>query len=81
MGLPAFICFAWVFYTCIKFLSGVPIRAKKVRALYSGLVGLVLFIGGNVQLEMLTAYYYWVLLGILAAWQLHRPTISHPFEK
>jgi hypothetical protein len=81
MGLPAFICFAWVFYMCLKFLNSAPIHSKKLRALYVGLVGLVLFIGGNVQLEMLTAYYYWVLLGILAAWQPHRPTISYPLTK
>lgn len=78
MGLPAFVCFALVFLICIRFLNGVPIRSTKVRAFYVGLVALVIFIGGNVQLEMLTAYYYWVLLGILGAWQLHRPHIWAP---
>lgn len=81
MGLPAFVCFALVFYICIKFLNGVPIRSSKVRTFYVGLVGLVIFIGGNVQLEMLTAYYYWVLLGILAGWQLHRSHTSYPLTK
>jgi O-Antigen ligase len=81
MGLPAFVCFALVFYMCIKFLNGVPIRSSKVRTFYVGLVGLVIFIGGNVQLEMLTAYYYWVLLGILAGWQLHRSHTSYPLKK
>jgi hypothetical protein len=66
---------------CIKFLNGVPIRSSKVRTFYVGLVGLVIFIGGNVQLEMLTAYYYWVLLGILAGWQLHRSHTSYPLTK
>lgn len=81
MGLPAFVCFALVFYICIKFLNGVPIRSSKVRTFYVGLVSLVIFIGGNVQLEMLTAYYYWVLLGILAGWQLHRPHTSYTLTK
>ena len=81
MGLPAFVCFAWIFFVCLRFLNSVPIRAGKVRVFYVGLVGLVLFIGGNVQLEMLTAYYYWVLLGILAGWQLHRPHISYSLTK
>jgi hypothetical protein len=81
MGLPAFVCFAFVFFICLRFLNSVPIRAKKARTFYVGLVGLVLFIGGNVQLEMLTAYYYWVLLGILAGWKLSRPHISYSLTK
>lgn len=81
MGLPAFVCFAWVFFICLRFFSSVPIRAQNVRRFYVCLVGLVLFIGGNVQLEMLTAYYYWVLLGILAGWQLRRPHLSFPPTK
>ncbi len=76
MGFPAFCCFAYVFFICMRFLDGVPIRSLKKRAFYVGLVALVIFIGSNVQLEMLTAYYYWVLLGILAGWQLHRPHTS-----
>lgn len=81
MGLPAFICFALVFYICIKFLNRVPIHSVKVRAFYVGLIGLVIFIGGNVQLEMLTAYYYWVLLGILAWWQFQHSYTSYPLTK
>lgn len=81
MGLPAFVCFAWVFFICIKFLNGVPIRSIKVRTTYAGLVAFVILVGGNVQLEMLTAYYYWVLLGILAGWQLRRPHTSSSFTK
>ncbi len=81
MGLPAFVCFALVFYICIKFLNGVPIYSSKIRTFYVGLVGLVIFIGGNVQLEMLTAYYYWVLLGILAGWQLQRPNSTYSLTK
>ena len=81
MGLPAFTCFAWIFFICIKFLNGVPINSVKVRATYVGLVGLVIIIGGNVQLEMLTAYYYWVLLGVLAALQSRRPHAFYSFTK
>lgn len=76
MGLPAFVCFAKVFVICLRFASSAPILSEKVRTLYVGLVGLVLFIGGNVQVEMLTAYYYWVLLGILAGWQFRCPHTS-----
>jgi hypothetical protein len=81
MGLPAFICFALVFLIFVKFLDYVPIRTKKVRTLYVGLVTLVVFIGSNVQLEMLTAYYFWILLGILASWQFHEPYISYSIKK
>lgn len=70
MGLPAFVCFLWIFFTCIRLFDQVPIRFASARIMYVILVTLVLFIGGNVQLEMLTATYYWVLLGILAGQNL-----------
>jgi hypothetical protein len=82
MGLPAFICFAWVFVICIRLLNGAPILKTGVRALYVTLIALVLFIGGNIQLEMLTANYYWVLLGILAGLHLRqRPLNPYPLTQ
>jgi hypothetical protein len=81
MGLPAFVCFAFVFFICIRFLANLPFSLKKKRIFYVGLVALVIFIGSNVQIEMLTAYYYWVLLGVLAGWQLNRMQTSYPLKK
>ena len=67
MGLPAFIVFSWMFYWFLSRVYRISLLNQKVRALYTTCVGIVFFIGGNVQVEMLTAYYYWVTLGVVAA--------------
>lgn len=69
MGLFSFIMFSLVFYWFLRSLRNAPISNAKIGLLYMLCVGLVFFIGGNVQLEMLTAYYYWVALGVVAAWR------------
>lgn len=71
MGLPAFIVFSWIFYWFLSRVYRISLLNRKVRALFAISVGIVFFIGGNVQLEMLTAYYYWVALGIVAALGSH----------
>jgi len=68
MGLPAFLLFGYVFFWFVKRLHGIPFSSGKVRLMYTGCVALVFFIGGNVQLEMLTAYYFWVALGAVSGW-------------
>jgi len=67
MGLPAFILFTWVFYWFLRRLYRIPVVNPKTRFWYTACVGIVFFIGGNIQGEMLAAYYYWVALGIVAA--------------
>lgn len=65
MGLPAFVLYVGVFVwflnriSCFYHLSGYK---KNFYILISFFIFLV---GGNVQLEMLTAYYYWVVIGIV----------------
>jgi hypothetical protein len=76
MGLGAFICFAWVFSVFIKNLARLPMASTSARYFYVTLGASVVFIGGNVQLEMLTSYYYWVLLGILPGLMFRRPNSS-----
>lgn len=66
MGLPAFILFIWVFYWFLKRVYRITFLNPKIRFMYVACIGIVFFIGGNVQLEMLTAYYYWVVLGLVA---------------
>ncbi len=67
MGLPAFILFSWIFFWFLRRLYLIPLLSLKTRFWYAACIGTVFFIGGNVQLEMLTAYYYWVALGVVAA--------------
>jgi hypothetical protein len=67
MGLPAFLLFSWIFYWFLGRVSRIAFLKPKARYLYTACVGLVFFIGGNVQLQMLSAYYYWVALGAVAA--------------
>ena len=69
MGLPAFACFGLLFWWFLRSVTVAPAIQGQRRAAYVLLVGLAYFIGGNVQVEMLTAYYYWVALGVTAAWR------------
>lgn len=69
MGLPAFILFTYVFYWFLRRVYRFPFSSSKIRHLYVMCVAVVFLIGGNVQLEMLTAYYYWVALGLVVAWK------------
>jgi branched-subunit amino acid transport protein len=68
MGLPAFLCFLLVFYWFLTRVALAPALSGAHRPMYVFLVGAVFAIGGSVQVEMLTAYYYWVALGVTAAW-------------
>lgn len=67
MGLPAFILFSWIFFWFLRRLYFIPLLGLKIRFWYTVCIGIVFLIGGNIQLEMLTAYYYWVALGVVAA--------------
>lgn len=69
MGLPAFVCFGLLFWWFLRSVASAPAIQGRRRVAYVLLVGLAYFIGGNVQVEMLTAYYYWVALGVAAAWR------------
>lgn len=84
MGLPAFLLFSYVFFWFVKRLHKIPFASGKARLLYTGCVALVFFIGGNVQLEMLTAYYFWVALGAVSGWtyvpRRIRPRANHQAE-
>jgi O-antigen ligase len=75
MGLPAFVLFALVFVWFVLRLRNSPLERPSARKLFVLCVASVFFVGGNVQLEMLTAYYYWVALGAVAAWQSARPAM------
>ena len=68
MGLPAFILFTYIFYWFLTRVHRFSFVNSKARHLYVICIGVVYLIGGNVQLEMLTAYYYWIALGVVAAW-------------
>lgn len=80
MGLPAFILFIWVFYWFLRRLYRLPFVSPKTRFLYTTCIGIIFFIGGNIQLEMLTAYYYWVAIGVVAALRepLGKKTLKKP---
>ena len=65
MGVVAFIAFSYLYYYFIKRLSSLVTGPKIVRISYATMGTGVIFIGGNVQLEMLTAYYFWVLFGLV----------------
>lgn len=67
MGLPAFLLFTLVFYWFLKRVNRFSFASVQARRVYVTCVGIVFLIGGNVQLEMLAAYYYWVALGLVAA--------------
>jgi O-Antigen ligase len=67
MGGPAFVLFAAVFVWFVMKLLDAPIEGASMQRLYAMCVACVFLIGGNVQLEMLTAYYYWVAIGALTA--------------
>jgi O-Antigen ligase len=79
MGLPAFILFSCMFYWFLSRVYRISHLNRKARALYTTSVGIVFFIGGNVQLEMLTAYYYWVALGVVPALST-RGSINKPIS-
>lgn len=72
MGLPAFMLFTFVFCWFLKRVYLLDFLNSKVRIIYTACIGIIFFIGGNVQLEMLTAYYYWVVLGMVAIWSRRR---------
>jgi O-antigen ligase len=75
MGLPAFICFAIVFVIFMGHVRRLRMTGEAETLLFAACIGVVFLIGGNVQVEMLTAYYYWVALGIVAA---ARYASTHP---
>jgi hypothetical protein len=66
IGLPAFFLWSFAFYWFLSRVYQIPLGKPVKRMLYTACVGLVFFIGGNVQVEMLKAYYYWVALGVFA---------------
>jgi hypothetical protein len=68
MGLPAFLFFGSIYFWFLRKLC--QIAQIKTRLLYTGCIGGVFLIGGNVQLEMLTSYYYWIVLGVIGAYSL-----------
>lgn len=72
MGLPAFICFGTVFVWFISRVSRLSLGTRTADLIFYACVAGVFLIGGSVQLEMLTAYYYWVTIGIVAATQSRR---------
>jgi hypothetical protein len=76
MGLPGFLLFGWIFYWFLARVYTISLRHRKVGFLYTGCVMLVFLIGGNVQVEMLTAYYYWVALGIVVVWSVPKKWVG-----
>lgn len=68
MGLPAFLLFVFVFHWFVKRLNMMARSLSRVHLPYAACVAAVFFIGASVQLEMLTAYYFWVALGVVAVW-------------
>ena len=82
MGLPAFILFTYIFYWFLKRVHLFSFVNPKARYLYVICIGVVFLIGGNVQLEMLTAYYYWIALGVVAGWgEFKEQTRALPFPE
>lgn len=71
MGVPAFLMFTAVFVWFLYRTLQIP-RLGRRRWLFAACVGGVFLVGGNVQSEMLTGYYYWVALGSVAAWSTSR---------
>lgn len=67
MGFPAAALFTIVFYWFMRRIYHIPLISRKNRIIYTLCIGTIFLIGGNVQLEMLTAYYYWVAIGIAVA--------------
>ncbi len=67
MGIGAFICFVYIFKWSIlavrKTVLNCKMRVGSRTFLF--LISITLFLGGNVQVEMLTSYYFWIVLGIL----------------
>lgn len=73
MGVIPFIAFCFIYWTFVKKLSGL-VSSDKIKGLVFTLCGaLIILIGGNVQVEMLTGYYFWVLLGFVMAGNLAGP--------
>lgn len=70
MGLPAFLFYTLVFFWFLRRVNRAPFANPRIRLIYTVCVGIVFFIGGNVQVEMLTGYYYWVAIGIVAVWSM-----------
>jgi len=64
MGLPAFAVFCYIFYVFSSRLARISgfVGLRANTFVFFGL--LVFFLGGNVQVEMLTAYYFWVSIGL-----------------
>lgn len=77
MGLPAFILFTSIFIWFLIRVSRLPAGTHRKRLTYTACVGIVFLTGGNVQVEMLTAYYYWVALGLVAGWTASIDTSRH----
>lgn len=67
MGFPAFVAFVILFAWLLVRTTNLAIDGRMNRWIFGFSFGSALFIGGNVQVEMLTAYYYWVTIGAVAA--------------
>lgn len=67
MGFPAFVAFVALFGWLCRKMARLAFDFRSNRLLFAFAFGSTLFIGGNVQVEMLTAYYYWVTCGAVAA--------------
>lgn len=65
MGLPAFILYISIFIWFLFRVSFFYQLSGYKKFTYVLIAFFIFFIGGNVQLEMLTAYYYWVVIGIV----------------
>lgn len=68
MGLPAFILYVGVFVWFLSRVSCLYQLAGYKKNFYVLICFFIFMIGGNVQVEMLTAYYYWVVIGIVNAY-------------
>lgn len=77
MGLPAFLLFTSIFCWFLRKIYWIPLLIQKIRFPYITCIGIVFFIGGNVQVEMLTAYYYWIALGMVAALSTYAKAYNH----
>jgi len=76
MGFPAFAAFVGLFGWLFSRMTKLAINKRRNRWIFAAAFSSTLFIGGNVQVEMLTAYYYWVTLGAVAAASMKTPEIA-----
>ncbi len=76
MGVPAFVVFGGLFSWFIMRLH--LVRPVRFPLAYTAALGSLVFLGSNVQLEMLTAYYFWVTLGAVSAWTSNRSVHCAP---